>query len=531
MKRVLCVLLTILLLSGCNINIDDLNKVSEAPKKTDDENEIVLQNSDGLRLPIYEYDTMNPIFTQSSSVSEVMRLIYEPLFDIKADYTAYPVLAEGYSVSNGGKRITVQLKKGVKFHDGAGFNARDVKYTFDIIKGYKGKYLEYMKDAKSCEILDDYSVAFNLSRPVANFVSLLTFPIVKNKASATSDKTFIPNGTGAYKYAGKGNVHEIRLTANEGWHNALPNIKEICIIAMTDKQAATYAFGANEIDCITGRAVNLSKYNPKGKNNIYSYSSNDLMLLGINFYNPIFWGKNTRQAFSYLVDKENILKNILYQRGTETDVPVNPGSWYYSGYNRVYSYDPAKAKELLALDGWTEKEGGGYSRIFNGTAQDLTLNILVNGENEEKVDIANEIAGNFIAAGIPTGIQAVSYADYLANLGGKQFDMAICEIMMPNNMDPYILLSSAGNYFTYSNPEMDKLLEDIGEITDKQALVSYYGDICRKFVDDAPFVPLFFRNGALICGTKISDNVQPGPENVFANINEWYIYAETEETE
>lgn len=515
-----------LLLQGCDI----LDKVPPGMGNNDDENDFtVIQSSGSLRLPIYEYDTMNPLFTQSSSVREVMRLIYEPLFDIKADYTASAVLADGYSVSGGGKKVTVQLKKGVKFHDGAGFSAEDVKYTFDLVKKYKGRYLEYMSDVKSCEAVDEYTVVFNLSRPVANFVSLLTFPIVKNKASTVSDNTFIPNGTGAYKYAGRGNIHEINLNVNEGWRNTLPNIKKITIVAMNDKQAAIYAFGANEVDCITGRAVNLSKYNPKGKNNTYSYTSNDLTLLGMNFYNPIFWGKNTRQAFSYLVDKEYIMKNILYNRGTETDVPVNPDSWYYTGYTRVYSCDPAKAKQLLALDGWIEKEGGGYERTFNGAAQELRLNILVNGENEEKVNIANEIAGDFIDAGIPTGIVALSYADYLANLENKQFDMVICEIMMPNNMDPYMLLSSSGNYFTYSNPDMDKLLEDAGEVTDRQAVTLCYNDICTRFVDDAPFIPLFFREGALICGAKVAGNIRPGPENVFANIDEWYIYTETEE--
>lgn len=525
MKRLLCVLLAavIALLPGCDI----LDKVPQ--KNNNNEDDLTVIQSDSLRLPIYEYDTMNPLFTQSSSVREVMRLIYEPLFDIKADYTASAVLAEGYSVSGGGKKVTVHLKKGVKFHNGEVFSAEDVKYTFDLIKEHKGRYFEYMRDAKSCEAVDEYTVEFSLSRPVANFVSLLTFPIVKNKTSAVSDNTFVPNGTGAYKYAGKGNIHEINLTVNEGWRAALPNIKKITIADMTDKQAAIYAFGANEVDCITGRAVNLSKYNPKGKNNTYSYTSNDLTLLGMNFYNPIFWGKNTRQAFSYLVDKDYIMKNVLYQRGTQTDVPVNPDSWYYTGYGGVYSCDPAKAKELLALDGWLEKEGGGYERTFNGAAQELRLNILVNGENEEKVDIANQIAANFISAGIPTGIVALSYTDYLANLGNKQFDMVICEIMLPNNMDPYMLLSSSGNYFTYSSPEMDKLLKDAGEVSDRQAVTLCYNDICRRFVDDAPFIPLFFREGALICGAKVLGDIQPGPENVFANINEWYIYTETEE--
>ncbi|MCH5184998.1 MAG: peptide ABC transporter substrate-binding protein [Oscillospiraceae bacterium] len=529
MKRSIYIILAVLtvFLSACDIdipNIPGIENQNPAENGGTDGNELVIDRNEGvLRLPIYEYDTLNPLFTKSSSVREAMRLIYEPLFDVTGDYTAKPVLAEGYTVSDGGKKVTVRLKNGVVFHDGAKFTANDVKYTFELVKNYKGKYLEYVRDVRSCETSGENTVVFNLSKPVANFVSLLTFPIVKNKSSYAADQTFVPNGTGAYRYAGRGDVKELKLTANENWHDIIPGIKEVSLMTMTDKQMAIYAFGANEVDCITGRAVNLSKYNPKGKNNMYSYTSNDLTLIGMNFYNSVFWGKSTRQAFSYLIDKESIMKNIIYQRGTRTDVPINPDSWYYMAHNEVYEYDPAKAEELLALDGWVRGEDGGFSRTFNNAPQKLSFNILVNGENEEKLDIANEIAEKFISFGIPAGVRALSYDEYRSELSLKQFDMAVCEITLPNNMDPSMLLSSSGNYFTYSNPNMDKLLDDIGMITDKQALVSYYSDICSLFIDDAPFIPLFFREGTLICSTRIVGEILPGPENVFANIYEWYI--------
>ena len=524
MKKILCIFISVIfLLSSCSFSIEAPH-ITDNAETQDNDDFIVTENNEKLKLPIYEYDTLNPLFTKSSSVSETMRLVYEPLFEINADYTAVPVLAESYSVSDGGKRVRVTLKEGIKFHDGTLFNAADVKYSFDTIKNYHGKYIEYVKDVRSCEREGNYTVVFNLTRPVANFASLLTFPIIANNSSLTADDTFIPNGTGPYGYIGKGDTHSLQLRVFDQWHKTLPAIKEVSLLIITDKQTATYAFGANEVDCITGQAVNLAKYNPKGQNNMYSYTSNALTLIGMNFYNSIFWGKNTRQAFSYLVDKESVMKNIIYRRGKETDVPINPDSWYYGGHTEVYNYDTSKAEQLLLLDGWTKLETGGYSRNFNGTEQQLKLNILVNGENEEKVDIANAVAQNFIDMGIPTSVVAASFDEYYRLLNSKQFDMAVCEVVMPNNMDPYMLLSSSSNYFTYSNPDMDALLESIGIASDRETTLSYYGGICDLFVDDAPFIPMFFREGTLICNTKIVGDIRPGPENVFANIDEWYLY-------
>jgi len=523
--RIISLIMVILMLSACDTDLSELNEANILSAKSKGEF-VVAENDDNLILAVYEYDTMNPLFTHSSSVREAMRLIYEPLFDINPDYSAEPVLAESYSLSEDGKKVTVQLRKNIMFHDGVTFNANDVVYTFESVKAYQGRYLEYMKDVRSCEKNGEYSVVFTLSRPIPNFVSLLTFPIVKNHSSLTADKTFTPIGTGAYKYKGKGDIHEIRLGVSESWRGTEPNIKEVSLLVMTDKQRAIYAFGASEIDCISGRAVDLNKYNLKGSNNIYNYSSNDLTFLGINFYNPIFWGKGTRQALSCLVNKDNIIRNVIYQRGTKTDVPINPLSWQYGEHIENYTYDSARAEILLADDGWTKNDSGVYSRIFNGAEQNLKMNILVNGENEEKVNIANEIAQNLTDVGIPTGVSAVSYNDYAAKLTSKQYDIAVCEVNMPNNMDLYSLLSSEGNYFTYSSAEMDGLISKAGRSADKAQVTECYAEISRLFIEDAPFVPLFFRHGTLICGKKVTGNILPGPEYLFKNVDEWFIYNE-----
>ena len=71
-----------------------------------------------IKLGVYGIDTLNPIATKSESVLNIMNIVYEPLFTVSETGKLDPVLAHSYAVSDDGTQITVELKDGVKWHDG-----------------------------------------------------------------------------------------------------------------------------------------------------------------------------------------------------------------------------------------------------------------------------------------------------------------------------------------------------------------------------------------------------------------------------
>jgi ABC-type transport system substrate-binding protein len=100
----------------------------------------------------------------------------EPLFYYNEKGELIPYLAESYTVSSDGLKVTVVLKKGIKFQDGYPLNATAVKVTFDRLLNPKVKVpSRYLLDAlNSTDIVDQYTVRFNLKYPYAPFVRTLT---------------------------------------------------------------------------------------------------------------------------------------------------------------------------------------------------------------------------------------------------------------------------------------------------------------------------------------------------------------------
>lgn len=515
--RYLIVLVILFMMCGCAKN--------EAPRQENDEQLpsgelIIVDGESAITLPVYNFDTFNPVITASEVIADGMRAVYEPLFDFDASGRKKGVLAESISMSPDGLTATVNLKNGVLWHDGSTFSAEDVVYTVNTIKANKSVYSHNVRDVVSCRSAGN-AVVFTLSRPVPEFAALLNFPIIKNGTSREQSTDYIPIGTGPYKYREKSGSNRIIFTASSNWHGGAAKIKNITFEILKDKDSAVYAFEANELQCITTKTIDLTKHTPKGAVRSADFVSNNMVFLGMNFYNSVLWGESTRQAIAYMIDKEKIVKSDMYDRAVETDIPVNPSLWYYDA-ETGYNFDTVYAEEILASDGWIKNEYGKYIRDFNGTNQLLSLELLVNSDNDEKISIANRIAAQMNDLGMSIKIVPLPYAEYTQRINSKQFDLFIGEIEMPGNMDPTILTGSGGNYFTYVSGEMDNLVKTMGLTYDEEAYKVLHRQFAELFCKDMPFVPICFKKGSLIYSSAISGDIKPNMYGIYSDIGEWY---------
>lgn len=508
-------LLVLLLLFVCGCSNTAENQTWEY------DGEVIVVNGESIvTLPIYDFDTFNPIITSSEVVADGMRAVYEPLFDFDASGRKKGALAESVSVSGDGMTVTVRVKSGIKWHDLSSFTADDVVYTVNAIKANKSLYSQNVKDVVSCKASGD-AVVFRLSRPVPDFAALLNFPIVKSGTSTVKSTEYIPVGTGPYKYKEKSGSNKIVFTASDIWHDGAAKIKNIAFEMLKDKESAVYAFEANELQCITTKTIDLTKHTPKGAVEKCEYVSNNMIFLGMNFYNSVLWGESTRQAIAYMVDKEKIVKSDMYDRAAEVDVPVNPSLWYYNS-EVGYDFDVAYAQDILAADGWIKNEYGKYIRDFNGTNQPLSLELIVNSENEAKLSIANRIAAQLNDAGMVIKVVPLSYTEFTQRVNAKQFDLFIGEVAMQGNMDPTALTGSGGNYFTYVSGEMDNLVKTMGMTTDENAYKELHRQFAQLFCKDMPFVPICFVKGSLIYSSVIKGDMKANSYGIYSNIGRWY---------
>ena len=480
-----------------------------------------------LSLAICNFDTLNPILTKSSTVADAMKLVFEPLFTLDSKQSAVPVLATGYTVSDDATAYTISLRNDISWHDGKYFDSEDVEYTINAIKNNDSVYNFNTEKIASHYAIDKYTYFIKLSEPVANFVSILDFPIVKANSDMEPENTkYVPVGTGPYKYSTMTGMREVTLMANGSWRgDANPAyIDKIVLKVLPSESSASFSFDSREVEVLTDDVAKLYEYVPKSNAVVHTYTSNAMCFLGINFYNSVFWGKSTRQALQYVIDKEEIVNNILLGHARIVEVPLNPQSWLHDGRSRVYYKDTAKSRELLEQDGWKyDVSENLYRRNLNGEEQTLQLKVLVNKDNSMRLNVAKSIVESLKEAGWSATVKEVEFDEYIRLINEKDFDVFVGDISMAQNMDLSFLLGSSGNYFTYGSNEMDRYLLDAKTASNSEGVKRAYADIADLFTDDVPFVPIYFAEASLIYDFKIDGLVKPTVNNPYNNIHLWYV--------
>ena len=511
-------------LSGCGLIDRVKQRIKEETSHTatvDNTTEKEITNS--ISVGILDFDTFNPLLTKSQTVKECMEFVYEPLFDVDEKLRPVPILAKDYTVSPDGRTIDINLQDNVLWQDGSAFTAYDVAYTIKQIRSGITEYTGLLDNMADYMATGDHSLRIVLNYSVPDFVSLLTFPIVQYQTDMKLSSGYIPLGTGPFMYSSQLSVGKMSFSAYENYHKGRPQIDNLYVYTAPDIYKYETMFEASEIDLITDKSVDLTEYTPRGSIRNNEYVTNKMTFVGYNFRNELLTGTETRQGLSKLIDKEAIVNSIIYSKGVACDVPLNPSSIYYYDTNTKFKADEVVAAQHLGNDGWGVNQDGQYVRNVNGEKQYLNFEILTNSDSTEKVKIAEEIAENFTDFGIGVTVNALPYNEYTAKITTGDYDIMIGEIEVGANLDLSPLVSSAGNYFGYSNRDLDTIIGQIGMTGDeeqKKELFRQYGDIIVK---DMPFAPLFYRKGNVLSGAKIKSDIVPTIGRLFRNIETWSV--------
>lgn len=514
-------LILILLASSCSTE-------KNSKEQEQDEGSLIINESNSeFRFVAADSQLLPPTENVSESSAEILRLIYESLFDFDESLNPISSLADDFTLLSP-TQYEISLKTGIKWHDGTDFGADDVIYTINALKDSESIFANDVKKIKKAEAVSKMKLIFTLTEPTANFIGLLAFPIVKRDTKPDAD--FVPVGTGPYKFSEKKN-NTYYFVKNEEWHNGEASDKKISVTFLKDKESAVYAFEANEADVISSSLMDLTKNTPRGQTLIQDYISNKLTFLGMNNAEGILSQPEIRKAISYLIDKNEIIRNYLYGRGQAAVIPVYPKAWFYDAMSDVVEISPENnyLDFLLNQNGWFKKDGI-YVKDFGSYESKLTLSILTNRDNSEKMAVAQSIAKTLMNSGIIVKVFALPYDKYLGRVKNRDFSMFIGEINMNKNMDPSTLVKSGSNYFSYQSEEMDSILEEMGSAADNEQLIQCYGEFSRLFLQDMPFVPLFFRKEALIASSELAGFGMPNYYGTFRNIENWYISRKVELT-
>lgn len=407
---------------------------------------------------------------------QLMRQVFETLFERTADGELVPWLAESYEwVSS--TELVIKLREGIKFNNGEDFTGDDVLYTFKLIQDNHSTAFDYVSNIDIAEsyVEDGYTVHLVLSAPTPDLCEMLQHPFTGIRCkSASTDYTVIESavGTGPYMIESFVPGASYTLTINENYWNedAFPHVRTIVFTVINDGTTRTneaLAGTTNLVYDMNSADADLFRDNPDVKYYEAATGGSEYLTINTNGENEALKNPLVREAVFYAIDRDAVVKagHGTYgkvQTSLFADIDGEVDTSEYSG-----SYDPEKAKSLL------EEAGYGEGKI--------SLEITVTNSNQGRMDEAEAIASQLNAVGINASINPVAGNVCQEMIMQGTTDMAIYGVTATTfeasmMLRKYLPDSVYFKMFSLENQELFDLINEAQEITDVDERYAMYAE-------------------------------------------------------
>jgi peptide/nickel transport system substrate-binding protein len=394
-------------------------------------------------------------------------------------------LAESYSVSPDGLKITLKLRSDAKFHDGSPVTAEDVKWSLDRcvsapVLGKAQLLTGSMTSADQFKVVDPLTIEVTLPRPdklaLPNLATV--YPLIINsklaKAHATPDDPWAVNwlkeneaGSGAYSVETFKPGEQVVVKRNEAWNRGSPDkpafFKRLIIQTIPEPATRANLVERGDADLVIDlQASDVQALEAKGKLKVISTPQyNSVTFISMNNKIPPFDNVNVRRAIAYALPYDDIFKAALFGRGK----PLFGATWAEGkAPNGAYpiaqpvKLDLEKARAYL-------KEAG----LPEGFATTFSFNV---GQASTAEPMSALVKESLEKIGIKVDIQKLPDAQMSAAINEKKLPLFTEGITawLPSTDYFYRNFYTGNQRWNYSstdNAEIDKIAQDARFQSDK----------------------------------------------------------------
>jgi peptide/nickel transport system substrate-binding protein len=518
-ERFLIALLLLFMLAGCTgtpENPEPTLSPTAAPSPTQAAPEPSGPTYGGvLRIPMRLPKTLNPLLNEDETVDTVLRLLYEPLMAL--DDTLKPVgnLA-GFSFSSDGMSVSVEIRDGAIWSDGTPVTAEDLAFSIETLQQAPENaiYKPLVKNISQVSVLDERKARVYLLQPFSGTRYQFRFPIIpKHHFQGATDPgnaaNMNPVGNGLFVFSSYDSKNELKLTASNATYRQKPFISSVSAIIVPDQETEMHSYDQRLLDVVSAELADWGRYRNNQTTTINEYTTMYYDFIGFNFNNEALSDKRVRQAVAFLVDADDAIESIYLSRADKSITPVNPRSWLYEKNVASYPLDVQKAKTLFTQAKFTSK-----------------LRILVNTENVERVKIAQTLADNLAKADIDATVEELPYDEYLAKVDAKDFDIFAGGFnlsVIPELSFAFQYSIDYDNIFGYRDDTTNGLLASAFSAVAETSCLKAMSDLQKRLAEELPCIGIAFRRAAMLTDQKVKGPIKPNMDNIFANINTWYL--------
>ena len=455
---------------------------------------------------------LDPHMDAQWEVLYILSAVYDTLVEQSEEGELIPGLARQWHVDDDGRQYVFQLRDDVRFHDGTRFDAEAVKFNFERILSLGPRSLKagtVLPDFDSIEVVDDFTIRFELSRPDSYFLYWLSMPYLA-MISPTAARTWgdryhhHQSGTGPFQFVEYRVGDRYTLRRNPQYVGApAPEVEpgaalleEIVWRFLPEPSTRSLALEAGDVDI----AFDLLPTDAEQLAGSPHYAVSEAYLSG----QPAFWFLNSalpptddirvRQAILFAADMEAAVRSIARGFNPVAHGPLSAVTPEYEPQlEHLYAYDPERARSLLAEAGWLDEDGDGV-RERDGDDLVVRMSMVTWGKSQLFSEV---LYSQLQSVGIRLQLEMVDYSVQmeLGREGSRNMlFMGGSGHSASDSLRGYFHSRNADSGFAWSkhrDPALDALLDEAISTHDLQRRAELYWQAQLKIMDQALILPIY----------------------------------------
>lgn len=451
-----------------------------------------------------DINTLNFVRHTTAFEKNVLSYIHAPLVELNQQLQVVPGVARSWTVSPDGLTWIFELNPGATFSDGRRVTADDVVFTLQKIVDPDSGAAQYASLFDSIDLERTAAVDADTVRVVfrtAKAEQLLSFNIAVLPRHFYGEGDFARDfdrkvlGAGPYELAEMNPGRDILLRRRDDYWREKPWIEEVQFQIIPDDSMAWNALRRGEIDETRVHSDQwvAARQNPALRDEIdlrrfYMLSYN---FIPWNTRDPILSDVRVRRALAMCFDRRNVITNLFHGTARVVTGPYTPDQWAYNPEVPAIEYDPLAAAELLRSAGWEDSDGDG---VLDRNGRPLEIELLLASGNATSAAQGQVFQAGLKEAGVRGRLTTLDPPVLFDRVLSGRFQGAFLTWDLDLDPDLYALFHSSqippngSNFVGYSNPEVDRLIEQ-GRVTlDQAKRQEIYRQLHAELAEDQPYL-------------------------------------------
>lgn len=478
------------------------------------------------------------------ATAEVIEQLYLRLFAEQPDYeqhppTMKPALAEAWEFSPDRKLLTVRLREGLRWSDGAPITAEDVRFTWQAqVSPEVAWNYSFVKDAiEEVAAVDRRTVRFRFREAYATQLldanegvilprhvwGQLPFADWRRRADWFRDHLVV---SGPFRLASWRPAQELVLEANPSYFEPeRPRLARVVYRIVPDSASQLAQLEAGAVDFVASLpAAEAERIRRHPQLQLLTYWNRQYDYLCWNLRRPLFAEAEVRRALTLAIDRQALIDTIWRGHARPSLSPILSSIWAHNRSLEPWPYDPAEARRLLAAHGWADRDGDG---VLERDGRPFVFELTTNAGNRIRADAAVMIQAQLAKVGVAVEPRTLDQNTLTQKNLAHDFDATLSGWAIDTALDLRAFFHSAEaaggyNFGGYSNPEVDRLIDAVRREVDLAAAKPLFDRIQEILHLEQPYTFLW-EPQRLVGARRNLRDAQPNALGSTFNLAEWWL--------